>query len=180
METPEVDPKKIINKLKDSQKGYSTILPGTPGVLHDSTFKTRVAISNSTLLPSVEVSKSLDFENFPIEYSSFRTKLKEEIFETLSSPDVVSWFRLENLEDFLTLGLPTPPSNKVVVTKEEETYFPLKLKPSSSKNQTLPLSPKIQVAFVFVKTPSPPCSPITHNPMGGANVSRNRMDSIVM
>jgi hypothetical protein len=148
LETPEADPEKIIKKGKASQEGYSTILPGTPGLLHDSTFKTPVAISNSPLLPSAEVSKSLDFENFPVEYSSFSPKLKEENFETLASPDVVSWFRLENLEDFPTLGLPTPPPIKVVVTQEEETYFPLNPIPSSSKTQRLkPLHP----SFLFLQ-----------------------------
>jgi hypothetical protein len=190
LETPEADPENIIKKGKASQEGFSATVPGTSGHLHDSTFKTPVAISNSPLLPSVEVSRSLDFENFPVEYSSFSPKLKEESFETLASPDVVSWFRLESLEYFPTLGLPTPPPIKVVVTKEEETYFPLDPIPSSSKTQPLPLktetspsklplSPKIQAAVVPVKTPSPPCSPTVHNPMAGANLPRNRMDAIV-
>jgi hypothetical protein len=43
----------------------------------------------------------------------------------------------------------------------------------------LPLSPKILVVFVSVKTPSLPCSPTIHNPMVGANIPRNRMDAIV-
>jgi hypothetical protein len=117
LETPEADPGNIIKKGKASQEGFSAILPGNPGHLHDSTFKNPVAISNSPLLPSTEVSKSLYFENFPVEYSSFSPKLKEDNFETLASFDVVSWFRLENLEDFPTLGLPTPPPIKFVVTQ---------------------------------------------------------------
>jgi hypothetical protein len=190
LETPEADPEKIIKKGKSSQEGFSAVVPGTSGHFHDSTFKTPVAISNSPLLPSVEVSRNLDFENFPVEYSSFSPKLKEESFETLASPDVVSWFRLESLEYFPTLGFPTPPPIKIVVTKEEETSFPLDPIPSSSKTQPLPLkteispsklplSPKIKAAVVPVKTPSPPCSPRVHNPMAGANLPRNRMDAIV-
>jgi hypothetical protein len=116
--------------------------------------------------------------------------LKEESFEVLASPDIVSWFRLESLEDFPTLGSPTPPSIKIVVTKEEETSFPLEPIPSSSKTQplpmkteispsNLPLSPKTKAAVVPVKTQSPPCSPRIHNPMAGANLPRNRMDAIV-
>ena len=80
LETPESDPENIIKKGKASQEGYSTTVPGTSGHLHDSTFKTLVAISNPPLLPSVEVSEIVDFENFPIEYSSFSPKLKEESF----------------------------------------------------------------------------------------------------
>jgi hypothetical protein len=191
LETPEADPENIIKKGKSSQEGFSAVVPGTSGHFHDSTFNTPVAISNSPLLPSVEVSRNLDFENFPVEYSSFSPKLKEESFETLASPDVVSWFRLESLEYFPTLGFPTPPPIKIVVTKEEETSFPLDPIPSSSKTQPLPmktetspsklpLSPKIKAAVVPVKTPSPPCSPRVHNPMAGANIPRNRMDAIVV
>jgi hypothetical protein len=65
------------------------------------------------------------------------------------------------------------------VTQEEETSFPLNLIPSSYQNQMLPLSPKIQATFVYVKTPSPPCSPTVHNPMEGDYLPRHRMDAIV-
>jgi hypothetical protein len=114
--------------------------------------------------------------------------LKEESFETLASPDVVSWFRIDILEDFPILGLPTPPPIKIDVTKEEETPFPLDPIPSSSKTQPLPLktktspsqlplSPKIKFIVVLVKTPSPLCSLTVHNPMAGANIPRNMMDA---
>jgi hypothetical protein len=77
-----------------------------------------------------------------------------------------------------------------VLTKEEEASFPLDHIPYSSKTQPFPLktetspskippSPKFQAIVVIVKTPSPPCSPTVHNPMAGANLPRNRMDSIV-
>jgi hypothetical protein len=105
--------------------------------------------------------------------------LKELNFETLASPDVVSWFRIENLKYFPTLVFPTPPPIKVVVTQEEETSFPSNRIPSSSKTQMLPLSPKFQDAFVSFKAPSPPPYPAAHNPMVGANIPRNRMDDIV-
>jgi hypothetical protein len=77
LETPESYPKKIIEKGKASQEGFLVVVPCTFGHLYDSTFKTPVAISNSPLLPSAEVSRSLDFENFSVEYSSFSPKLKE-------------------------------------------------------------------------------------------------------
>jgi hypothetical protein len=78
--TPKDDPEKIIKKGKASQEGFLATIPGTFGHLHDSTFKTLVAISNPPLLPSVEVSEIVDFEIFPVEYSSFSPKLKEESF----------------------------------------------------------------------------------------------------
>jgi hypothetical protein len=190
LDTPKTDSEKIINKVKSSQEDFFVVASSTSSHFHDSTFKTLEVVSNSPFLPTVEVSRHLDFENFPVEYSSFSPKLKEEIFETLTSREVVGWFRLESLEDFPTLGLPNPPPNKVVVTKEEETHFPFNPIPSSSKIQPLPLktetslfklpfSPKTQAIVLPVKTPSSPCSPIVHNQMAGANPPRNRMDSIV-
>jgi hypothetical protein len=118
----------------------------------------------------------LNFENFLVQYSSFSPKLKQESFETIASLDIVKWFILERLEDFTSLGLPTPPPIKFVVTKAEEASFPLDPIPSSSKTQPfplkietspskLPLSPKFQAIVVPIKTPSPPCSPTVHNPM---------------
>jgi hypothetical protein len=102
--TPEADPEKIIKKGKASQEEFLATITGTSGHLHNSTFKTPVAISDPPLLPSSKVYRSLDFENFPVEYSSFSPKLKEENFDTLASLDVVSWFRLESLEDFSYFG----------------------------------------------------------------------------
>jgi hypothetical protein len=87
--TPETDPEKIIKKGKSSQEGFSAAALGTSSHLPDSTFKTPAVVSNSPFLPTVEVSRNLDFENFPVKYSSFSPKLKEESFETLTSPEVV-------------------------------------------------------------------------------------------
>jgi hypothetical protein len=118
--TPEADPKKIIKKGKSSQEGFSTVVPGTTSYFPNSTFKRPVVVSSAPLLPSVEISRNLNLEDFPVEYSSFSPKLKEKSFESfkvLSSPDVVSWFRFESLEDFPTLGSPSPPSLKIVVRK---------------------------------------------------------------
>jgi hypothetical protein len=154
--------------------------------LHDSILNTPVVISSIPPLPSAEVSKNLDFENFPIEYSSFDPELKEENFEILASPNIVKWFRLESLEDFPTLGFATPPI-KIYVSKEEETSSPLQPILSSSKTQPsamktdqiphsyIPFSPKMHT----IKSPSPPFSPTVQNPMAGANAPRNRMDAIV-
>jgi hypothetical protein len=119
--TPETDPNKLIKKGKASQEIFSIDVPGT----FDSTFKTLVAISNPPIFPSTEVSISLDFENLPVEYSSFTPQVKAESLEDLVSPNIVKWFKLEILEDFPTLGFPTPPPIKVYATKKEETYSPL-------------------------------------------------------
>jgi hypothetical protein len=105
--------------------------------------------------------------------------LEGESFETPVSPDIVKWFRPRSLEYFPTLGFPTPPPIKVVVTKEGGTSFPLNPIQFSSNTQPLPLSPRNTVAVLPVQAPSPPCSPTVHIPMEGANIPINRMDAIV-
>jgi hypothetical protein len=176
--TPEADPENIIKKGKTSQEGLSAIVPGDYGNLKDYSFKTPVVVSNSPFIPSVGVSRSLDFEIFPVELPPSSLHLEGEIFETLVSPDIVKWFRPRTLEDCPTLGFSTPPI-KVVVTKEGGTYFPLNPIPFSSNTQPLLLSPRNTVVVLPVQTPSPPCSPTIHIQMEGVNLPRNMMDAIV-
>jgi hypothetical protein len=133
--TPEANPKKIIKEGKYSQEGFSSIVSSTTVNFLDSTFKTRVVVSSPPLLPFVETPRNLNLGYVIVEYSSFSPYLKEEIFENfevLSSPNVVSFFRHESLEYFPTLGSPSPPSLKLVVTKEEGNSVPLEFPPSSS------------------------------------------------
>jgi hypothetical protein len=120
--TPEADPENIIRKGKTSQEGISTVVSGDSGNLHDSSLKTPVVASNSPIIPSVGVSRSLNFGSFPVEFSPSRPHL-EESFDTPVSPEIVKWFRPRSLEYFPTLGFPTPPPVIVVVSKEGETYF---------------------------------------------------------
>jgi hypothetical protein len=54
------------------------------------TLDTPAVLSSKLSLPSVEVSKKLDFEEFPVEYSSFETKLKEENIDISSSPRYIT------------------------------------------------------------------------------------------
>jgi hypothetical protein len=154
--------------------------------LPDSTLNTPVLTSSNPSLPSAKVSKNIDFQKFPIEYSSFETDLKEESFEIISSLDIVKWYNLESLEEFPTLGFSTPHPVKISAAKEKETSSPLQTLPSSSKTQPSdvkteifpsynPFSPNLQT----MKSPSPPCSPRVQNAMGGANPPTNRMDVIV-
>ena len=75
--TPKAGPKKIIKKGKDSQESFSVVVLGTTGHFLDSTFKTTVVVSSAPLLPSVEIYRNLNLEDFPVEYSSFSPKLKE-------------------------------------------------------------------------------------------------------
>jgi len=103
----------------------------------------------------------------------------EESFFTPVSPDIVKLFRPRSLEYFPTLGIPTPPPVKVVVSKEGETYFPLNPILFSSNTQLFPFYPRSIDPVLQVQTPSPPGSPIIHILMEGDNPPRNIMDAIV-
>ena len=76
MATLEADQEKIIKKGKYSKEGFSVVVPGTSSHFTDSTSNTPIAISSTPLLPSVEISRNLDLEDFLIEYSYFSPKLK--------------------------------------------------------------------------------------------------------
>jgi hypothetical protein len=170
--TPKFDLENTIKKGKSSQEGIPAATPSDSGNLQTSPFKDPTSASNSPFLPFVGVFKSLNFGSFPIEFSPSRTHL-EEIFYSHVSPDIIKWFRPRILEDFPTLGFPTPPPFEVVVSKEGETSFPLNPILFSSNTQLFPFSPRNT-------TPSPPVSPRVHIPMEGANPPRNRMDAIVV
>jgi hypothetical protein len=89
--THESHPEKIIKKGKSYQEEFLATVSGTTSYFPDSTFKTMVVVSSDPLLSSVDISKNLNIENFPVEYSSFSPKFKEEIFESfevLASPNV--------------------------------------------------------------------------------------------
>jgi hypothetical protein len=60
-----------------------------------STLDTPVVVSSKFYLPSAEVFKKLDFEEFPVKYSSFEIDLKEERIEILSSLDIEKCFSLD-------------------------------------------------------------------------------------
>jgi hypothetical protein len=179
LETPEVDPENIINKGKTSQEGLSTIVPGDSGNLYDSSLKTPVDVSNSHFIPTAGVSKSLYFEIFPFEIPPSSIYLERESFETPVSPNIVKWFRPRSLEGFPTLGFPTPPPIKFVVTKEGGNYIPLNPIPFSPNTQSFLLSPRRTTAILPIQNPSPPCSPIVLISLVGDNLPRNGMDAIV-
>jgi hypothetical protein len=149
-------------KGKTSQEGISAVIPGDSGNLHDSYFKTPVVVSNSPFVPFVGVSRSLYFEIFHVELPPTSLYLEGQKFETLVSPDIVNFFRPRSLEDFPTLGFPTPPPIKVVVSKEGETSFTLNPISFSSNIQSFPLSPRNIVVVLPIQTPYPTCSPTVH------------------
>jgi hypothetical protein len=83
LETPQTDPKNIINKGNTSQEGISTVVPGDFGNLHDSSFKTPVVVSSSPFIPSVGVSISLYFGIFPVEIPLLVFSWKEKVLKLM-------------------------------------------------------------------------------------------------
>jgi hypothetical protein len=66
--TSEADPEKIIRKGNTSQEGTSTVVPGDSGNLHNPSLKTPLTTSSSPILPSVGVSRILNFGSFLLIY----------------------------------------------------------------------------------------------------------------
>jgi hypothetical protein len=145
-----------------------------------------VVLLSKLPLSSVEVSKKLDFEEFPIEYSSFETELKEENIDIFASLDIEKFSSLASFEDFHTLGFSTPLSVKNFAAKEVGTSSPSHTLPSSSKTQPVVVKTKTPLSSILsspnmhtTKSPSPPCSPRMQNQMAVVNPLANRMDAIV-
>jgi hypothetical protein len=81
--TPEADPEKIIRKGKAPREGTSTAVLGDSGNFHNPSLKTPVAASHSPIIPSVGVSRNLNFGSFPVDFSPPSLGLEGEIFDTL-------------------------------------------------------------------------------------------------
>ena len=129
--TPKAEPEKIIRKINTPQEGTSTIVPGIFGNFHNPSLKTPVVSSHSYIIPSVGVSKNLNFESLPTVFSPPSLGLEGERFDTPISPEFVPWFKPNTSKDFPTLGFTTPPPIRVATFTEEETSVPLSLVVSS-------------------------------------------------
>jgi hypothetical protein len=177
--TPEADPEKIIRKGKALREGTSTVEPGISDDFHSPPIETPISASHSTLIPSVGVSRSLNFGSVPVEFSPPGLGLEGEILVTPLSPEVVPWFRPNTSEYFPTLGFTTPPPIIIDATTERETFVPSSPVAFSPNPLLFPFPPGSSVPVSPVRTPSPPSSPPPIIPMAGANPPRNRMDAIV-
>jgi hypothetical protein len=183
---PEADPEKIIKKGKASKKGFFVATTSASVQLSNSTLDTLASLSSKIPLSSIEVSKNLYFEEFPIEYSTFETKLKEENIDIFSSADIEKCFSLDSFEDLPTLGFATPLSVKNLVVKEVGTSYPSQTLPSSSKTPPVVVKTKISPLSFSPshnlhtdRSLSPSFSPRIQDQMEVVNPPTNRMDAIV-
>jgi hypothetical protein len=183
----EADPEKIIKKGKASNFFFfSVATTSASGQLPDSTLSTPVVLSSKLPLSFAELSKKLDFEVFPVEYSTFETELKEETIDIFSSPNIEKCSSLDSFKDFPMLGFSTPLSVKTFSAKEVGTSSPSQTLPSSSKTpptivktKISPLSFSPSPNLHTARSPSPSYLPRIQNRMAVVNPLANRMDAIV-
>jgi hypothetical protein len=174
---PEADPEKIIRKGKSSRGGTSTTKPSISNDFHDF-IETPTPSSHPVYLPSVGVSRSLNFGSVHAEFPPPSLKLVGETLVTPLSPEVVPWSRTSVSEYFPTLGFTTP-SPITTVFEERETFVPFSLQACSPYFLLFPSHPVSSVPIFPIQASSPPGSPTPIVPMAGANPLLNRMDAIV-
>jgi hypothetical protein len=119
--TPEADPKKIVRKGKALREGTYTIEPSIFDNFH-CPLETPISASHSLVIPSVGVSRNLNFGSVPVEFSPPGLGLEGETLVTPLCPEIVLWFRTSASEDFPTPGFTTP--HPIFATTDGETSFP--------------------------------------------------------
>jgi hypothetical protein len=117
LETLEVDPKKLIIKVKALQEGDSTVKPGIFDDFLLSPLEAPIFTSPFPIIPSTGVSQTLNFGSVPVEFFPPDLGLEGEILITPLSLEVVPWFRPITSTDFPTPGFTTPPP--IVATADE-------------------------------------------------------------
>jgi len=104
--TPEADPEVVLKKGKASEGDTSTAKPGNPTSPSVGTPFSPPQFFNR---PPSEVSRFLNFESVPAEFSPLGLGLEGEILVTPLSSQAVLWRRPRTAEDFYTSIFTTPP-----------------------------------------------------------------------
>jgi hypothetical protein len=174
---PEADPEKIIRKGNSYEGGTSTSKPGISDDFHDF-IETPTPSFRPVLLPSVGVSRSLNFGSVLAGFSPPGLELVGETLVTPLSLMVVPWFRPSASEYSPTLGFTTPPP---VTTSVEGREISVPFSPQACSPDLLQFpSHSVSSAPVFpLQNSSPPSSPTPIVLMAGANTPLNRMDATV-
>jgi hypothetical protein len=171
--TPVVDPEVIFRKGKASEGETSTTEPGNP----PSPFvETPFSSPQLPIRPFSEVSRFLNFESVPAEFSPPDLGLEGEILVTPLSPEVVPWRGPKTTEDFPTPSFTTPPLVTVATSTQREAStdsspLAFSLNPPLFLGSSFPVSP--------FRTPSPPSSPPPNTTMAGENPPITRMEVII-
>jgi hypothetical protein len=121
--TTEADPEKIIRKGKAPRERASATKPGISDDFHYP-IGTPTSASHSSFIPSVGVSRTLNFGSVPVEFSPPGLGLEGEILVTPLSPETVPWSRPRTTKFFPTPRFTTPPPITIVVATERETSVP--------------------------------------------------------
>jgi hypothetical protein len=177
--TPEADPEKIIRKGKAFRGEASTTEPGISDNFPSLSVETPFSAPHSPIIPSVGVSRTLNFGSVPVEFSPPGLGLEGEILVTPLSPEVVPWPRPRTTEDFPTPVFITPPPITVAATAEREASTDSSPVAFSLNLPLFPFPPGSSVPVSPVRTPSPPSSPPSNIPMAGENPPMTRMEAII-
>ena len=115
--TPEIDPEVVLKKGKASEGESSTAEPGNPPSPFVGTPFSPPRFLNR---PLSEVSRFLNFESVPAEFSPPGLALEGETLVTPLSPEAVLWHRPRTTKDFPTPRFTTPPLVTVVSSAQRE------------------------------------------------------------
>ena len=80
----EADPEKIIKKGKAFRESTSIVEPGIFDDFHYPVVRNPISTSHSTVIPSVGVSRSLNFGSVPVEFSLLISDWREKPLSLLS------------------------------------------------------------------------------------------------
>jgi hypothetical protein len=146
--TPGVDLEKIIRKGKTPQEGTLAFELGDSSNFHNLPSETPVTVFVYLVIPSTRVSKTLNFEIFPADFSSPGLFLEGESLDTPISHEFVPWLKPNTLGDFLTHGFTTPHLVRFVAAKtsiyvSSPTFF--------SNTQLFPFSPRSTIPASHVQ-----------------------------
>jgi hypothetical protein len=94
------------------------------GNFHNPSLKTPVAASHSPIIPSVGVSRNLNFGSFPVDFSPPSLGLEGEIFDTPVSPEVVHGLNPGPWNIFPLWALPLLPLLELLHLQKGKPLFP--------------------------------------------------------
>jgi hypothetical protein len=174
--TPESYLEVIFRKGKASERETSTAEPGN---FPSPSVGTPFSSSQLPCRPFSEVSRFLNFESVPTEFSPPGLGLEGEILVTPLSPKVVPWRRPRTIEDFPTPSFTTSPLITIVSTAQREASADSRPLAFSLNPPLFPHPPVRSFLVSPVQTPSPLSSPPPNIPMVEENPPMTRMEAII-
>jgi hypothetical protein len=175
--TPEADPEVIMRKGKAFEGETSSVEPSNfPALSVESPFSS----SRFPSRPIFEVSRFLNFESVPVDFSPPSLGLEGEILVTPLSLEAVPWHRPSTTEYLLTPSFTTPPLVTIVATAQRVASIDSSPLSFSLNPPLFPLPPGSSFLVSPFRAPSPLSSPPPNIPMAATNPPMTRMESIIV